>query len=102
MIRPPIPSDHTKLGITGLLEITAPGTALDTVYGKYVLTHLYSLSEKELCTDTLNADFAYSACVLSSQDKSEKSKFNILQFAHQLALFTNSGSQCSRLEEFAA
>ena len=98
---PPIPAGLTKLGISGLLEITAPGTALDTIYGKGVLVYLHNLSEEELCT-TRNAVVAYQACWMSSDDKSEKSKFNILQFAHQISEFAYHGSQCGRLEQFTA
>ncbi len=99
---PFIPSNHAQLGFSRLLEITAPGTALDTVWGKYLLGYLEKLSGKELCT-TRNAYYAYNACVLSSDDKSETSKFNILQFAHGILLPTiYHGTQCSRLEQFTA
>ncbi len=95
-------SGHTKLGISRLLEITAPGTALDTVWGKLTQAYLYIHSRaEELCT-TANVGAAYGACVQSSDDKSEKSEFNILQFAHQQLGPPDHGSQCSRLEQFTA
>ncbi len=99
--RPPMPSDHAKMGFSKLLEITAPGTALDTVYGKYILACLHNLPVEELCT-THNTFAAYAACDMYSEDKSENSKFNILHFAHQLLPNFYRGTQCSRLEQFTA
>ena len=99
--RLPTESHHTKLGISRLLEITAPGTALDTVYGKHALSYVQRLSGKDLCS-TNNAYLAYATCVMSADGKSEKSKFNILQFAHQMLPLIDHGTQCSRLEEFTA
>ncbi len=99
--RPPIPSDHSNLGISRLLDITAPGTALATVRGKIIMEYLHSLPGEEFCT-TDNAYIAYSACLMSSDDKIEMSKFNILQFAHRMFWFSYHGTQCSRLEEFTA
>ncbi len=97
----PILSGHAKLSFSRLLEITAPGTALDTVNGKGLLAYVQSLSGKDLCT-TPNADSAYTTCMLSADNRYEKSKFNILQFAHlQMAPYYH-GTQCSRLEEFTA
>ncbi len=99
--RPTIPPGHKKIGISTLLEITAPGTALDTVSGKYILSYLHGLSGQELCT-VLNSDLAYRACMMSSDDGSEKGKFNILQFAHARFPYLHHGAQCSRLESFTA
>ena len=99
--RPPIPTDYNNLGISRLLEITTPGTALATVRGEIIMEYLHSLPGEELCT-TYNAYIAYDACLMSSFDKTERSKFNILQFAHQMFWFSYHGIQCSRLEEFTA
>ena len=99
--RPALPPSYTKLGISTLLEITAPGTALDTVLGKYILSYLRSLSGEELCTVS-NSDTVYLACLMSSDDRSEKGKFNILQFAHGRFPVLYHGAQCSRLEFFTA
>ncbi len=99
--RPHIAPGQKKFGISRLLEIAAPGTALDTVYGQHVLTYLQGLSEEELCT-TLSVYNVYAACLLSSDDKSENSRFNILQFAHQQMEIIYHGTQCSRLEQFTA
>ncbi len=98
----PVPSGFTRLGISRLLEIIAPGTALDTLCGKDVLAAVHNFSGIELCS-MYEVSVAYEACIMSSDDSSEKSKFNILQFAHQV--FPNQiyhGTQCSRLEEFTA
>ncbi len=97
----PVKSGHAKLGISRLLNITTSGTALDTVWGRYVLAYAQSLSGTDLCT-TANAWFAYSVCVMSADDGSEKNKFNILQFAHQQLQLPYHGTQCIRLEEFTA
>ena len=97
---PHIVPGQTKFGISRFLKIAAPGTALDTVYGKTLVTYLQGLSE-ELCT-TINAYDAYAACFLSSDDKSENSRFNILQFAHQQLGIIYHGAHCSRLEQFTA
>ncbi len=35
--RRPLPSSNNKLGISRMLQITVPGTALDTVWAKYIL-----------------------------------------------------------------
>ena len=97
--RPHIAPGPKQFGILRLLEIAAPGTAMDTVYGKNVVTYLQGLSEEELCT-TINAYNAYAACLLSSDDRSENSRFNILQFAHQQLGIIYHGAHCSRLEHF--
>ncbi len=96
----PIPSD-SQLGISTLLELTTPGTALDTVYGKFLLAYLRSLSGAEQC-NFRNVIFSYFGCLLSSDDQSEKTKFNIIQFAHQIMLFSYHGTRCNRLEQFTA
>ncbi len=98
---PLIPSGYIRLGISRLLEITAPGTALDTVHGRYILAYLHGLSGEELCA-TGNAYVAYEACVMSSDDTSVKSKFNVLQFAHGTIPLLYHGTQCGRLEQFTA
>ncbi len=97
----PIPPRHAKLSISRLLEITASGTALDTVWGTELQTHLHRLSGEEICSID-NAIVAYFACVLSSDDKIEKSKFNILQFGHETMQIIYHGSHCNRLNEFTA
>ncbi len=96
-----LPSGHTKLGISNLSEIAAPGTALDTVSGKSMLSYVQSMSGTDLCT-TVNAHLAYLTCLMSADDRSEKSKFNILQFAHHVLELPYHGTQCSRLEDFTA
>ncbi len=97
-----VPSGYSRLGFSRLLKMIAPGTALDTVFGKALVAAVYNFSEIELCT-TYNANVAYQVCVMSSDDPSEKNKFNILQFAHHFLPWPGyHGAQCSRLEEFAA
>ncbi len=99
---PRIPLLHGKLGFHRLLEMAAPGTALDTVFGQLALVpYLQSLSGEELCT-TWPAFYAYSACVMSSDSKAEITKFNILQFAQRIIPVPYHGSHCNRLEQFTA
>ncbi len=92
---------YEQVAISRLLENTAPGTPLDTVWSKYILAYLHTLSGEELCIPH-SAGAAYSACVMSSDNKAERSKFNILQFAHQLLWLSYHGSHCSRLEQFTS
>ncbi len=99
--RPHIAPGQTKFGISRLLEIVGPGTALDTISGEYLQKYLLGLSEDELCTN-IYVFRAYIACLLSSDDKSENSRFNILQFGHQQIPIPYHGTQCSRLEQFTA
>ncbi len=98
--RETIRSSDTKRSIPTLLKMTAPGTALDTVRGKMILAYLHMLSGDLCATD--NANLAYEACVMSSDNMSEKTKFNILQFAHRQLPVIYHGTQCSRLEQFTA
>ncbi len=99
---PRIPPLHGKLGFLRLLEMSAPGTALDTVFGQlYLVPYLQSLSGEELCT-TEPAFYAYTACVMSSYSKAEMTKFNILQFAQRIIPVPYHGSHCNRLELFTA
>ena len=101
---PRIPSLDRKIGFHRLLGMLAPGTALDTVFGKALLANLHTLSGKELCT-TVPSYGAYMVCVMSSDGKSERTKFNIVQFAHALVMspiFPYHGSHCNRLERFTA
>ncbi len=97
--RPPIPLGHAEFRLPRLLQIMAPGTALDTVFGKFVLSYLDTLYGEEFCT-TGNAFATYLACEMASDDRSEKSKFNILQFAHQMIPLSYHGLQCNGLGRF--
>ncbi len=99
--RPPLLSGHTKLNFSRLLEITAPGTELDTVFSKALFALVSSLSGKELCT-VENIANSFTVCVMSAYARSEKNNFNILQFAHQQTNTIYYGAQCSRSEEFTA
>ncbi len=99
--RSPIPPYHTKLGTARRSQTPEPGTALDTIYGLSVEAYLHGRSGEELCTAT-NAFIAYQRCVLYSDDKSDGSKFNILQFAHQQLALPYHGMHCHRLEQFKA
>ena len=95
----PIQSDYTNLRLSRLLEVIAHGTALDTVWGKFLRKYIPSLSGEELC----NIDYsslAYFTCVMSADDTSEKSRFNIIQFAHGLLPLVYHGTRCNRLGQF--
>ncbi len=97
---PRLPPLHDNFGFLRWLEMTAPGTALGTVYGQLVLMPtLKKFSGEELCTPW-PVYFAYSACVMSSDVESEMTKFNIVQFAHRIVPVPYHGSHCNRLEMF--
>ena len=83
-----------------MLEMAAPGTALDTVYGKAVMAGLQRIPGREFCDPEGNANAAYRVCVLASDAKSARSNFNILQFAQQLVPMNYHGTQCNRLGLF--
>ncbi len=95
----PISRDHTELLLSRLLEVTTPEPHLGAVSGRFLLAALHSLAGEKLCT-TANVYTAYKECVLLSDDKYEKIKFNILQFAHQLLPLSYHGTHCNRLEQF--
>ncbi len=82
-----------------LVQMIAPGTALETLWGRYRVSTLQNLSGEKLCSPE-NAYNGYSACVLASDSKSERSKFNILQFAHGMTPLPYHGTQCNRLDQF--
>ncbi len=98
---PRMPSQHEKFNFVRLLEMSAPGTALDTLYGRHVLAVLQSLPGEEVCT-AWPSYLAYYACVMSSDDQSEMTKFNLLQFAHGMIPLPYHGTHCHRLDTFTA
>ncbi len=100
---PTVNSDTYKdLGFTRGLKMAAPGTALDTVMGRSLVAEMFNLSGREICTNELHTFVAYTGCFLSSDDKCESSKFNILQFGQALIPVIYHGTQCLRLEQFTA
>ncbi len=81
----------------------AAGTAMDTTYGRYLVNVIRTITaEKDICHNILTRFLAYSACVMSSEDLSQRPEFNILQFAHQLSTFPYHGSYCNNLDLFKA
>ncbi len=82
------------------LEIAAPGTALDTVIGRFLLANLQNAPGPEICGTEQNVLAAYTACAMSSDDKFERSKFNILQFGQGNFPLIYHGTQCTRLQQF--
>ncbi len=93
---------HNKLDFVKGLKIAAPGTALDTVLGRTLVAALETVSLGEVCSTAVNAYGAYTACVMLSDDKYERNKFNILQFGQELFPFIYHGTHCLRLEQFTA
>ncbi len=93
---------HKKVGFVSRLEMAGPGTALDTVFGRWLVARLHSIGGQKICSDVLTAIAAYTACVMSSDAKYERSKFNILQFGQGLLQIPYHGTQCLRLEQFTA
>ncbi len=95
----PNSSGNGKRGMLGLPGFASPGTALDTVWGKYVGDYLQNLSGDQLCSVS-NAFDAFVACVMSADDAGERNKFNILQLGHKIIPVMYHGTQCNRLEQF--
>ncbi len=95
-----IMAQYGKTGFDRLLEMAAPGSALDTAFGRYVMAFINAVREDELCFEY--PYMAYSACKLASDSKIEPGKFNILQYAHQLMPFVYHGARCSMLHKFTA
>ncbi len=89
-----------ELGFVRGVEMAAAGTALDTVMGRRLVAHLQNVSEQDICSDPLKADIAYTICLMSSDDKYERSTFNILQFAHAFFTQVYHGTYCLRQEQF--
>ncbi len=83
-------------------EITAPGTALDTVGGREMVAELQTRTWQEICSDLFTLHGAYQVCLMSSSDKQERTKFNILQFAQTLMPYIYYGTRCLRLNQFTA
>ncbi len=96
-----ISSLHRKIGLPGMMQISAPETALDTIRGRLLMDYLGSLPVQRLCT-ARNAYDAYTVCVMSSEGRSDENRFNILQFAHEIIPINYHGAHCNRLEQFTA
>ncbi len=96
---PQIPQLHGKL--EGKRNMSASGTALDTIYGYSVRT-IWTQPPlwQKTCATPQQLYFQYYICVMSSDVKSEMPKFNILQFAHGMIPIPYHGSHCDRLELF--
>ncbi len=71
------------------------------MYGELVQISLKIFSASQLCS-TDYVSVPYVACMLSSDDPSEESKYNILQDAHQILQFSYHGTQCNRLDTFTS
>ena len=96
----PASSPYTEL--VRLAEKIGPGSALDSVYGKYTLGYVKQLGDK-YCYDTNSQLAASNICILSSQDTAEMARFNILQFAHQvITVLPVHMYSCTRLTQFTA
>ncbi len=82
---------HKKVGFVRGLEMAAAGTALDTVFGRWFLALLQSTSGQKICSDVTLAHGTYTACLMSSDAKYERSKFNILQYGQDCFHFFTLG-----------
>lgn len=82
-----------------LLVEEAPGTFLDTEFGRSLLTYIISLTREELC-EPIDPFLAYATCGFIADDVTADTRFNILQFAHQLLPVWYHGTRCSKLDVF--
>ncbi len=94
----PASSPYTQL--LRLAKEGTPGSALDSVWGRPVVGYLERIGDK-ICYDETSLFASFYVCLLSSEDTSARSRFNILQFSHQIIpLFDNHGSSCTRVTHF--
>ncbi len=94
----PASSPYTDL--VRLAEKIAPGSALDSVYGKLTLAYL---KQFQIGDKYCNSSIPSIICMLSSADTTGMVRFNILQFAHQLIGYTPyHSSSCTRLGQFTS
>ncbi len=84
-----------------LLVQEAQSTFLDTSYGRYLLEHVTTMSHTELC-QPLGVYMAYGTYGLIADDVTADTKFNIIQYAHQLLPTWYHGTRCSNLDVFKA
>ncbi len=87
----------TKEEFEQFLERWASGSALDTIFGKYLLGRIKEIPVKAMC-DIHNLDLEVSTCTLATEDKEEISRFNVLYAAHSENLFSHHGPPCQRLD----
>ena len=96
----PASSPYTQL--VRFVETMTPGSALDSVYGKYMVDLLKDSHDK-YCNDTKSQLEGIVICMLCGEDTAGMARFNILQFSHQLMqIVLYHGYSCSRLTQFKA
>ena len=67
------------------LEENSPGTAMDTVYGRYLREGITLIPEEEFCKPLVPGLYnTFQACRFLSYDPSGKASFNVLQYAHSV------------------
>ncbi len=99
---PPISSNHHKPTLFEQFYSVPQGTAMDTIFGRVLAAILQKHSIEENPCNYPIPYASYLTCVMSSDDKYEKSRFSILQFAHQMIDFFYHGTQCNRLGYFSS
>ncbi len=82
-----------------LLAEEASGTFLDTIYGRSLREYVTTLYEDELCKP-LGVFLAYGTCAFLADHVTTDTKFNILQYAHQLLPTWYHGTRCTNLNVF--
>lgn len=81
------------------LERYASGSALDTVFGKYILDLIKQLPDVAAMCNYINISMPAYGCKLVAEDKDEISRFNILYAAHEV-VSAKDGLRCQRLNIF--
>ncbi len=64
------------------LDHNSVGTALDTLYGRYLRLYIKRLAVSDFCNPLLGLQLAFRACNLLARGGSAKGIFNIIYFAH--------------------
>ncbi len=98
-VQPRDSEDVTEFGRNS--ESENVDSALDSAYGRNLLAEVQKMNDGELCSSSSATYRAYTACVMSADDKTQQSSFNVLQFAHQILPVPYHGAQCGQLGHFS-
>ncbi len=95
--------NHTKPSresFQKFLDQYSPGTALGTVYGRYVRQLIKEMPPANFCRSVLDIDLLYQPCSLLSLDEIGKGTFDVLQFAHSMRFPFTTAGQRGRMNVF--
>ncbi len=94
--------EDPRLHFMKIISQESPGTALDTNFGRELLTYLRNATsaKRECSLNVLSRQ--YLACWLFSTDPTEPPKYSILPSGHRTSLIQRFGTQCNRRQDFEA